>query len=258
MRILVVALTVGLAAMWTVAPSTHAAIGAGCGESGPSRSDAAPFARVRPAALAINARVRLESFAADQTAGATVRLDAVGGGTTLAETPAGQYTCVAPASATRRITVPLTRAGIAKLRAQASVTVHGTLALVNGNGVTRSVSFTTTIVSARVLPASAPGPCRYQVASQATVLRGATLGIAVRACRVRTLRVGLVALDGAHRGNIALRHTFTPDRPGVVPTSITIGAVQAGRYRLVLLGGRQRLARARTTLTVRVSLARED
>ena len=234
-----------------IAPTASAAIGAGCGEAGPTRSDAAPFARVRSEALAIDERVRLYSFAANQTAGATVRLDDTEGGTVVAETPAGQYSCVTPASSSHRIGVPLTAAGARRLRSRGSVTARGTLMLVNGNGVTRSVSFVTTIVAAGLLPARAPTPCRYQLASPATVLRGDTPGIAVRACRVRTLRVGLVALDGAHRGNIALRHTFTPEHAEVVPTAITVGALQAGRYRLVLLGGRERLARAKVVVVRR-------
>jgi hypothetical protein len=242
---------VSLAGTLAIAPATSAAIGAGCGESGPTRSDAAPFALVRTEALAVNGHVRLDSFAANQTAGATIHLDDVDGGDTVAETPAGRYACVAPASSSRRISVPLTDAGAKLVRSRGSITARGTLTLANGNGVTRSVFFTTTIVDAALLPARAPKPCRYQVASKATVLRGDALGIAVRACRVRTLRVGLVALDGAHRGNIALRHTFTPGQAGVVPTAITVGALQAGKYRLVLLGGRERLARANTIVLVR-------
>jgi len=240
-----------LAGTLAIAPTTSSgAIGAGCGESGATPSDTAPFARIRTAAPAIDKRVRLYSFAANQTAGATVRLDDVNGGT-VAATPADQYTCVAPAPSSRRMSVPLTAKGRERVRARRSVTARGTLTLVNGHGITRTVPFTTTIVDAALLPARAPTPCRYQVASPATVLRGDTLGIAVRACRVRTLRVGLVALVGAHRGNIALRHTFTPEHAGVVPTAITIGALQAGKYRLVLLGGTQRLARAPKTVVVR-------
>ena len=231
-------------------PTASAAIGAGCGESGPTRSDAAPFALIRPHALVVNGRVRLDSFAASQTAGATVRLDDIDDGTMLAETPAGQYTCVAPASSSRRMGVALNGAGKRRLRMRRSVTARGTLTLVNGNGVTRRVYFVTTIVDATLLPARAPTPCRYQVASPVSVLRGDTLGIAVRACRVRTLRVALVALDGAHRGNIALRRTFTPEHAGVLPTAITIGALQIGTYRLVLLSGHTRLARAAKLVVV--------
>jgi hypothetical protein len=239
----VVALVTLIGAL-TITPTAGAAIGAGCGESGPTRSDAAPFALIRPHALAVNGRIRLDSFAASQTAGATVRLDDIDDGTMLAETPAGEYACVAPASSSQRMGVALNGAG------NRSVTARGTLTLVNGNGVTRRVYFVTTIVDATLLPARAPTPCRYQVASPVTVLRGDTLGIAVRACRVRTLRVGLVALDGAHRGNIALRRTFTPEHAGVLPTAITIGALQTGTYRLVLLSGHARLARAAKLVVV--------
>lgn len=234
-----------------ITPTASAAIGAGCGESGPTQSDAAPFALIRPHALAVTGRIRLDSFAASQTAGATVRLDDIDGGTVLAETPAGQYTCVAPAASSQRIGVALTAAGKGRLRLRRSVTARGTLTLVNGNGITRQVYFVTTIVDATLLSFRAPTPCRYQVASPVTVLRGDTLGIAVRACRVRTLRVGLVALDGAHRGNIALRRTFTPEHAGVLPTAITIGALQTGTYRLVLLSGHKRLARAARLVVVR-------
>lgn len=251
MSIRLVLSLVSLAGTLALAPTPSAAIGAGCGESGPTRSDVAPFALIGPGALAINGRVRLDSFAANQTAGATIRLDDLDGGGAIAETPAGQNTCVVPASSSRRVSVALTNAGAHRLRSQRSITARGTLKLVNGNGIIRSVAFTTVIVDATLLPARAPKQCRYQVASRGTVLRGDTLGIAVRACRVRALRVGLVALDGAHRGNIALRHTFTPGHAGVLPTAITIGSLQAGEYRLVLLGGRERLAQAKTIVRVR-------
>jgi hypothetical protein len=251
-----VAMAIAAAMTLAITSASSATVGAGCGELGPTRSDDPPFASIRIDALAVDGHVRLYSFGATQTAGATIRLDDIDDLRTIAETPAGQYTCVAPAPSPLRIGVPLTKLGVARIHQRRAVNARGTITLVNGNGVTSTVPFTTTIVDAGLLPRHAPAPCRDQVASPSTVQRGEILGIAVRACQVRTLRVGLVALDGAHRGNIALRRTFTPESPDVLPTTITIGAVQAGKYRLVLLSGDQRLASARQTITVRTNADR--
>src|SRR4051794_10213439 len=58
MSIRLVLSLVSLAGTLALAPTPSAAIGAGCGESGPTRSDVAPFALIGPGALAINGRVR--------------------------------------------------------------------------------------------------------------------------------------------------------------------------------------------------------
>lgn len=236
--------------LWVVPAGAGAAVGAGCGSSGPTQSDTPPFALIRGAALAVDGRVRLQTYAASQIVRATIRMDDLNG-RIIARTPQGQYSCVALTPDSQRIAVPLTADGSARLRAQRALTVRGNLTLVNGYGVTRDVAFATTIVDARLLSVRSASPCRVEVASPATVMRGATLGIAVRACARRTLGVGLVALTGAHRGNLAVRHTFTPEAAGVLATSITIGAQQTGRYRPVLIAGSKRLARAAHEIVVR-------
>lgn len=69
-------------------------------------------------------------------------------------------------------------------------------------------------------------------------------------CTAGRVRMGLVALEDAHRGNLVLRKTITLDRAESDTIALVIGALQTGRYRLVLIDARGRVWHA--TQEVRV------
>lgn len=73
---------------------------------------------------------------------------------------------------------------------------------------------------------------------------------AIRRLRAGRVRIGLVALDDAHRGNLVLRKTLTLGRAGSGTVPLVIGALQTGRYRLVLIDAAGRAWRASREIRV--------
>lgn len=85
-------------------------------------------------------------------------------------------------------------------------------------------------------PASASAACTARVAStKTTYVRGSAFTADFTVCQAGTLRVGIVPLQNADRGNIALRRTVKVDKPGSGVATLTLGALPVGRYRVVLI-----------------------
>jgi hypothetical protein len=84
-------------------------------------------------------------------------------------------------------------------------------------------------------PTAGVAACRDSVSSASTFRRGGPFKATFNACSAGTVRVGLVALEDAHRGNLALRRTVVVDAPGPGVARTTIGSLATGRYRLVLI-----------------------
>src|SRR4051812_8011015 len=82
---------------------------------------------------------------------------------------------------------------------------------------------------------AAKPPCRSKISSASEVERGAALKMSYTVCSAGRFRMGLIALEDAHRGNLVLRRTVTVQHAGSGTASLTIGALQTGRYRLVII-----------------------
>ena len=88
------------------------------------------------------------------------------------------------------------------------------------------------------------GSCTPRISSAGRVERGDLLQMRYTACAAGRIRMGLVALEDAHRGKLVLRKTITLDRAGSGTAALVIGALQTGRYRLVLIDAGGRVWRA--------------
>ena len=111
--------------------------GSGCGESGPTQSEARPIASLASKTLTLRdtGRVRL-LVRGNQTAAATVSITQ-DGGRRVGGTNADQYTCTTPD--TGIVSLPLNVYGRALVRRHGRLPVRLTVHLVNGSGVRNTV-----------------------------------------------------------------------------------------------------------------------
>lgn len=109
----------------------------GCGQSGPTHSDARPTAALASKMLTLRytgqVRVRVRG---DQTAAATVAITQAGG-RRVGGTPSGRYTCTTPGESI--VSLPLNSYGRALVRRHGQLRVQLTLHLVNGSGMRNTV-----------------------------------------------------------------------------------------------------------------------
>jgi hypothetical protein len=110
----------------------------GCGQNGPTMSDARPTAALASTTLRLRytgaVRVLLRG---NQTAAATVSITQAGG-RSVGGTASGRYTCTTPGQGI--VSLPLNHYGRTLVRRHGVLRVHLTLRLVNGSGVRNTVS----------------------------------------------------------------------------------------------------------------------
>lgn len=109
----------------------------GCGEYGPTRSDARPTASLssRTLTLRYTGRVRM-AVRGNQTAAATVSITQAGG-RRVGGTQSATYTCTTPGRSV--VALPLNSYGRALVRRHGQLRVRLILHLVNGSGVRSTV-----------------------------------------------------------------------------------------------------------------------
>jgi flavoprotein len=94
------------------------------------------------------------------------------------------------------------------------------------------------LLSGAACVAAAPtagAACTDSVTSKSRFTRGGSFSATYNVCKAGKVVVGLVALEDAHKGNLALRRTVNVTEPGKGVATSTIGALATGRYRLVLI-----------------------
>lgn len=109
----------------------------GCGQSGPTHSDARPTAALASKTLTLRDTSRVRVLVrGDQTAAVTVAITQAGG-RRVGGTASGRYTCTTPGKSI--VSLPLNRYGSALVRRHGELRVRLTLHLVNRSGTRNTI-----------------------------------------------------------------------------------------------------------------------